>query len=798
MKSLLTIRSSLLAVNLIVIGLILWLTVSFLHIAVTQQSEAQQLEVSVDTERMLFLASNALALERESFDLILSAPKSPSARQLENLETTSLKSDESLDAVIIKVMHQIKELGLFKDSPVELAILKKDLDNIKKHRSQLSVYRIYLTSQSLLLPSERDQDMPPILFDKQTDLIESLVKLSKSLKYLPDSNSSAISNYNALFNEVLGIDIELARKTTALNKVLSGNTIGGLSSHIDDLVLGKKIEQRFTNIIQLAQASDNAEQLVPIAKAAQKFYKVDYVQAAFKIRSGGKKPSTAHWHQVKTSLSSKIQSLAEVSHVSVEELATSHGSRAKRNLFIDMFLFVACLVITFVSIVFNLKIKQYAYHDSLTKLPNRMSFESTLQGISDSKSQMHAVAFIDLDRFKPINDNYGHAIGDELLVEVARRLEATCESSHHLARMGGDEFAVFMPNVESTTAVEELASRIVAAVKNTVLIRGLSLKVGASVGISISPQDGENGMELLKNADIAMYYNKTNKLNNIYRFNQRMAGDYQERLQLELDLKKGLDNEEFNLLYQPKICTVTGQVKSVEALLRWSTPERGFVSPTQFIPVAEDTGQMGSIGQWALNEACREIALLRSSELPNIRVAVNISAQQFCDEQFVDSVTWALSSHDLSQDALELEVTESLVMNDVSRVISMLKTLKESGVTIAIDDFGTGYSSLQYLQELPLDTLKIDRAFVVALEHSDPTSSVANSIIQLASLFDLETVAEGVETPNQDQKIRSLGVDHIQGYLYSKPVAASDLPATIEQINQSMDWNSRNNLKRSA
>ncbi len=791
MKSFLTIRSNLLLINLIVIGLILWLAISFLYIAVAQRRDAQQLQANVDTERTIFQANNALAYERDSFDNYLNSPNKPTAHQYQQLKRAGLESDAVLDEMTAQVMHQISDLHFFEHMSTTQSILKKRLEDLERHRTQLTNYRVYSLSQYLLAPDARDRDMPPILFDYQTDTIEDLVGLAKSLKYLPDTNASAIANYHALQNKILITNVELARINTARNKILSGDRATSLEVRTQIAVLIQNIEQRFTDIVSLAQASDNMSQLMPTAIQAQRFYQHNYLRAERGIHSltvplDHSEIEQTEWRSVMSTLFNLTGSLAEATHVSIDDIADKYGTRANRNLIIDVFLVFLCFAITLASVAINRRVKRYAYYDNLTQLPNRMNFESTLLNTSVSGSQMHAVIFIDLDRFKSINDNYGHSIGDELLMEIALRLKATCKSSHLLARMGGDEFAVFIADAQSAFAVEAMASQMVAAVKNNIMIRGFSLRVGASVGISISPLDCECGIELLKNADIAMYHSKANKLNGAYRFNQEMASDYQLRLQLELDLKKGLENNEFQLVYQPKVCTQSGQVKSVEALLRWSHPERGFVSPAQFIPVAEDTGLMGTIGQWVLNEACREISLLQKSTHPQLQVAVNISAQQFSDEKFVDSVYRALSTHELNHESLELEVTESLVMTDVGRVISMLKILKESGITIAIDDFGTGYSSLQYLQELPLNTLKIDRAFIIALDDSDPASSVANSIVQLAKLFDLETVAEGIETDDQDLKIRSLGVHHIQGYLYSKPVPASNLPAAIQKI----EWQS--------
>lgn len=800
MKSFLTIRGNLLLINFVVIGLILWLAISFLYIAVAQQTEARHLQINVDTEKTVFQANYALAYELDNYNHFLQSPEKLTAQQYQRLKTAGLESDNRLDKMTAQIMRQITEHNL---SPEARAILNRQLRELESHRTHLAVYRAYSLSQGLLESDSRDHEISSYLSDTQIKIIKEIIGLTKSLKYLPDSNASEISNYHTLLTEILITDVELSQKNIVLRNIVSGNTTVGLKSRVQVAALNRNIEQRLTDILMLAQASDNASTLLPIAISAIQFYKQDYHRAEKRVNSianssPSSKNSAAEWLAINASLSDITKQLAEAAHASIEILANRHGTRAKRNLIIDVFLVFLCFMITLASIAINRKVKKHAYHDGLTNLPNRMNFESTLQSTSLLNSQMHAVIFIDLDRFKSINDNYGHAIGDELLIEVANRLKENCLSKHFLARMGGDEFAVFVSDVESESAVVNLASRIVTSLEKNIIVRELSLKVGASAGISIAPLDSDCAIELLKNADIAMYYNKANKLNGVCRFNQVMAGDYQKRLQLEWDLKKGIENDEFLLVYQPKICTLSGQVHSVEALLRWIHPKHGFVSPAQFIPVAEETGLMGRIGQWVLKEACREIALLQTNGLKQLRVAVNVSAQQFSDEHFVDSVYNVLNTNGLSHESLELEVTESIVMTDVARVISMLGTLKDSGIMVAIDDFGTGYSSLQYLQELPLNTLKIDRAFVLALDHCDPSHSVANSIVQLAKLFDLDTVAEGVETSDQDMKIRSLGVHHIQGYLYSKPVPASELPAVIQNLHDKADWHNTIKQQRSA
>ena len=789
MKSLLTIRGNLILINLVVIALILWLAVSFLYIAVVQRHDAHNLQTNVQIERIIFQANNALAQEREIFANFFSSSNisiDQQQQQYQLLKTAGHKTDLMLNQMTTKITSQISEFQ-FDRMATTKPILETQLHELETYRTELRKSRDHSLSQHLLEVEARDHDTSLILFDKQTDTINILVDLAKSLKYLPNTNASAVSRYHTLLNEILVANVDLARENTIWNKITADNRISDTEYQLQIAALSRNLEQLFENIISLAQASKDARELLPIATQARDLYQQNHFQNERMIHSLGvpdDHDEATHGDLQATihTVSNLMEVLGEATHVSMDTIAEKYLEKSTKNLVIDVGLIILCFAVSIASVAINRKVKGYAYYDSLTQLPNRMNFESALQNLSTSDSQLHAVIFIDLDRFKSINDNYGHSLGDELLRELALRLRSTCQPTHLLARMGGDEFAMLIPDASTAEEVETIASQLLVSVTDTIMVREFGLKVGASIGICISPLDCNSGVELLKNADIAMYFSKAHKLEGPYRFNMKIAREHEQRLQLELDLKKGLENSEFQLVYQPKVCTRTGKVNSVEALVRWLHPERGFVSPAQFIPVAEDTGLMGSIGHWVLNEACREISKLQKCTHPDLQVAVNISTQQFRDENFVDSVFLALHTHELKHQCLELEVTESIVMSDIGRVVSILDIFKDSGIAIAIDDFGTGYSSLQYLQELPLDTLKIDRAFITALNNSDPSSSVANSIVQLAKLFNLQTVAEGVETDDQNQKIKSLGVHHIQGYLYSKPVTASELPATIQKI----------------
>ena len=789
MKSFLTIRGNLIFINLIVIALILWLTISFLYIAVAQRVDANNLQANVQTERLLFKANRALTQERNMFTTHLNSPE-PSVdqrgQQVQALKSIGHNTDSILDAIITQINDQLANYQ-YERMATNPSILEMQLKELEISHARLLERRSHLISQQLSNANAGHPETLKLLFISQTDIINVLADLTRSLEYLPNTNASAISHYHSLLNEIFAANVELANEYAIWDNISSGDRITNPVNRLQIATQSRTLEQRFDKIVSLSQASENSTKLLPIAVRSRDIYRQSRYQGERKFHSLNASASHEdHKHRelkvVILNVSSLMTELGEITHLSMDEIAKNYGIKSTRNLIIDIFLIFLCLAITIASVAISRKVKRYAYYDSLTQLPNRMNFESTLRNLSTSDSQMQAVIFIDLDRFKAINDNYGHSLGDELLKEISIRLNLNRHHSHLVARMGGDEFAVLVPDASSTDEIEKLALQISASVQETIMLRGLGLKVGASVGYCISPFDCKSGVDLVKNADIAMYHSKAHKLEGPYRYNEEIANDHAQRIQLELDLKKGIDNGEFVLVYQPKVCTQTGKVNSVEALVRWQHPERGFVSPGDFIPVAEDTGLMGSIGHWVLNEACRELSQLQKSIHPDLQVAVNISTQQFGDENFIDDVFKSLSENNLKHQSLELEVTESIVMSDVGRVVSILNTLKDTGIAIAIDDFGTGYSSLQYLQELPLDTLKIDRAFIVALNDSDPTNSVANSIVQLARLFNLQTVAEGVETDDQNQSIRSLGVHHIQGYLYSKPVSANELAATIKQI----------------
>ena len=421
----------------------------------------------------------------------------------------------------------------------------------------------------------------------------------------------------------------------------------------------------------------------------------------------------------------------------------------------------------------NAQLQHVATHDALTGLPNRLLLADRLnQAIAQAQRHQDrfAVFLVDLDRFKAINDSLGHLAGDAMLKEVARRLAAALRKADTLARMGGDEFVLILNEITHSEDLEIIAAKVLAHIARPMKLSDLELHASASIGISIYPSDGGNAETLLQHADAAMYQAKKSG-RNVYRlFTPEMNAFARERLELENGLRRALVQHEFILHYQPKVDVRTGSIDSAEALIRWQHPTYGLMAPTDFIPLAEETGLIIPIGEWVLNEACRQAQSWRASGLRPLRVAVNLSAQQFRQKKLVDVVGASLRAASLEPRYLELELTESTVMHDAEQSIQILRELSTLGVRISVDDFGTGYSSLSYLRRLPLDKLKIDRTFIRELATSRDDAAIVRAIVSLAHNLRIKVIAEGVETPDQLAYLREAGCDQYQGYHYSAPI----------------------------
>jgi diguanylate cyclase (GGDEF)-like protein/PAS domain S-box-containing protein len=431
------------------------------------------------------------------------------------------------------------------------------------------------------------------------------------------------------------------------------------------------------------------------------------------------------------------------------------------------------------------RIRHVAYHDALTGLPNRTHLTIALeQALADARRAEAEIAlmFIDMDRFKNINDTLGHHVGDEMLVEVARRLKECVRESDIVARLGGDEFVVALAGMTAAGAATGVAGKLLDALARPYEIAGHVLHSSPSIGISVYPADGADIATLMKNADTAMYHAKEQGRNNAQYFTAAMNATARSRLETEHDLRGALAAGQFELHYQPQVHAASGRICCVEALVRWRHPRRGLVSPLDFIPIAEETGLIEPIGAWVLDEACRQLAAWRASGIDELAMAINLSAHQLRSPQLVDTVRAVLARHALREGDIELEVTESVAMTHPERAIDQLRALRALGVRLAIDDFGTGYSSLAYLKNLPIQALKLDRSFVRDIETDGNDAAICAATIALAHSLGLKVVAEGVETPAQQCFLTNVHhCDLLQGYLFGKPMPAAELAALLRR-----------------
>ena len=429
-----------------------------------------------------------------------------------------------------------------------------------------------------------------------------------------------------------------------------------------------------------------------------------------------------------------------------------------------------------------------ALHDQLTLLPNRRLFKDRLE-VSMAQAKRLCVSvgvmFIDLDRFKLVNDTYGHAEGDKLLINVAQRLLKCIRTSDTLARQGGDEFTILLPDLVNAEDAVVIAEKILEEFKYPFTVVGQDFRASVSIGISIFPNDGESSDTLLKNADIAMYKVKADGKNGYKFFKKEMNSCYHERISLENELCMAIRNSEFELHYQPQVNVSNNKIVGLEALVRWRHPVHGLLSPNGFIDMAEEIGLIGTITDWVLDEACRQLVCWRSMGLNDLRVAVNFSPQEFNCKNIADRIVTCLTKYDLPEYALDVEITENLLLHDDLGVINKVRQLRDLGMRISIDDFGTRFSSLNYLHKFPISAIKIDKSFVRDLTEHQKPSPIIHAIVGISRGFGLHLLAEGVETYHQLKTLQGLGCEEMQGYFFSKPLPAIEIEGLLLGSN---DW----------
>jgi diguanylate cyclase (GGDEF)-like protein len=430
----------------------------------------------------------------------------------------------------------------------------------------------------------------------------------------------------------------------------------------------------------------------------------------------------------------------------------------------------------------NAELQHLVLHDTLTLLPNRVLLEDRIQqAVAECKrnATQCAVLFVDLDRFKMLNDSLGHFAGDGVLRAVAERLRSAVRSEDTVSRLGGDEFVILVKRVAQLEDAERVARKAMDALASPIHIGGQELRISSSIGISLYPAHGDNATRLIANADAAMYHVKKSGRCNFALFSPEMGTFFPKRLALETELRAALENNEFELHYQPKVDMRSGRIVGMEALVRWHHPRRGLVMPAEFIPFAEETGLIVPLGRWVLHQACFQNRAWQKRGIRDLGIAVNISGVQFQQPNFVETVSYALASSGLAPRFLELEITETVVMQNAAEAIGMLEQLHRMGVALSIDDFGTGYSSLNYLKRFPIHKLKIDQSFIRDISMDSDDAAIVNAIIALAHSLRLRVVAEGVERQEQLNFLRVLGNDEYQGFLHSRPLPAREIEEVL-------------------
>lgn len=430
------------------------------------------------------------------------------------------------------------------------------------------------------------------------------------------------------------------------------------------------------------------------------------------------------------------------------------------------------------------ELRRQAYHDSLTDLANRTTFDESLK-LAIYRAERYqssvAVLFLDLDRFKVINDTLGHAIGDKLLIEVGNSLKKNLRQSDLLARFGGDEFAVLSTDISNDEEATEIAHRLIAALDQTFNLEGFELHISTSIGVSLFPRDGDSAEKLLKNADAAMYRAKELGRNRFQFFSAEMNDKAERRMKLELKLREAIKNEAFEVFYQPIWNLALKQVHGVEALLRWHDPEEGNIAPAEFIPLAEECGLISSVDEWVLRRACHQVSEWLAETGFALNLSVNLSPREFIHNDLKDVVTRVLESSQLPPSQLELDISENLLGPSAKEVVNVLEDVQKLGVRIAIDDFGTAYSSFSRLRRLPLNTLKIDGSFIKDIGSGTDGDAVIKTIISLASFMELNVVAEGVELVNQLSFLEKNGCHLVQGYFFAEPVSAAEMGRLLSE-----------------
>ena len=812
--------------------------------AFSQRSQAYQFKQVDAQEEMLFELSDALAAERQQIYGLLNSKlvDSPSVikvyRQLSSTDelaervqavfptlvklahahTTSAielsESDASKNSMAMVMPMQdahenhtqssantIESTHLEGTSKMYLAAAHQDytiaggdslvtpaevLENLRKN--SVEVYEQLLTSNKL-----RNPMFGMNIFHDYNQAIESLDELRQTLH--TESTQSLAEHY--IVTKLKDAFWEFRESSSQTMSLLEGITASlgvtresaTLNHHATMLIeLNAHVDHSWKTLYKTIAASGN-ETMLADANTIAIWYNENFKRMSFGLMAKNRDEAvTVDELQTWLDASHRLSFLSE--DVRIQSALMTKGMidtvvrRTNVNLIRVSVLVLLSLCMTLASVFFFRRADRQAHQDELTRLDNRRMFLVSVDRCLSADSET-GILMIDLDRFKHINDTMGHSAGDALLKDVSRRIaKAGCDCVS-VSRLGGDEFAMLF-NADSIDTMQAVASSVRQSLIEPFQVGGAILKIGSSIGLAKAPRDANTADALIQAADLAMYCAKKSGTNQISVYDSDVDQSMMIAARTVSELQTALINNEFELYYQPQFNIAKAQVLSAEALIRWNHPERGFLTPNHFISIAEENGLMPSIGDWVIEEACRQAAEWFYEKNMPLRVAINISADHFFQPGFVQLIVDSLEKYKLPPQLLEVEVTESVAMSDINLVVESLQQLRDLSIHVALDDFGTGYSSLSYLQELPLDTLKIDKSFIQnMLQGNVQKESITETIIALGNRLNLETVAEGVETVAQLTAVSDMQISVVQGYYYSRPVSATELEFVVKQLNDS-------------
>ena len=780
------ITKSVLLISSILALLFFWLSVNFLQVAVSEKEDGQYINKHIKGDVVFRKATIALAEERAVSYWISS---------LEGLDfaTPSLVFPQSATDDALAAVRQ--ELGSVLSQPKYSENLRFQREKIVDLSDDLNAQiRILLRLRDTLknqidLPlNQRDQNLRLQILQSYQSVIEKIELLRVGRTYVSRNKSRETQYLVDISESTWNIHIANHHLATLYEEYLTTGETAYSGIQFDVRTLNREIGENAKHIREIG-AYANADHVIhKIAIDLADWYDEHYATPALEIAqamSTNVPPGYSRygWSKKASELGKLSNNVLDQADDFFKQQAKYLSNKASVNFIIDCLLVVLCFLMAMAVFWIVRKVHYQATHDDLTGLPNRRMF-TALSDQYVTENNRFSVVKIDLTKFKAINDKFGQFSGDKLLELVAKRIKKTIGKSHSVARLGGNEFAVLLKGMDKSQA-SEVTEHLSETLAHSYMIDGQTMSLNNCIGHASYPEDAAICEELRKAADLALYDAKQIGPGTVTAFKPSIAKVFQERQELEAELILAVERNEFELHYQPQFNLERQLVDGVEALIRWRHPVKGMISPFHFIPIAEECGLLPTIGDWVIREASRQAVQWQRECGLYLRMSVNVSVHQFLHGDLIQTINDTLSRESLAPENFEVEVTESVAMADVDMVVEKLTAIHELGALIALDDFGTGYSSLSYLQDLPLDTLKIDRSFISNLDNNSTNKQtlLLESITAMAKQLELHTVAEGVETDAQLHHVCELGIDTVQGYYYSKPVSAVDIPANVRAID---------------